>query len=184
MTNELRGKLLYSGKKETWKDTIRGQRNMMVICIFSIIFVLFLIFTLLLGYATVPIPIPLVIFLELFIIFFFVFILLGIGFEIDAIYENGVTNRYTSLKEFLQNKRFHRFEDITKIGYGINNIENEKSEFIVMYEKNSKDPTIPNYTKIEYKNNFYEKLIETLKPKCPNAIWKEVDWMSLPITKK
>lgn len=184
MIDKSRGKLLYHGIIGIWSDTIQKQKYTMIECIFLLLLVIFQMFLLLLEYfSTDPIPKHLIIFIDLFILLIIIFMISRIGFEIDAIYENGITNRHTSLIKYFQNRRFHRFEDITKVGFGTRNVSDKKSEFIVLYENNSKDPTVSNYTKIEYKNEFYSGLVEVLKQKCPNAKWEEIDWKKLPFTK-
>jgi len=106
------------------------------------------------------------------------------GFDIDGVYENGISSCCHTLYAYIKKETFHPYKNITKIGTGTRILKGKKSQFIVIYEYNSKQPTIPNYTEDEYKNDFYQELIKTLKQRCQHAKWEEVDWYSLSSLKK
>jgi hypothetical protein len=175
---ENRGQIIYIGKHgKSYYDSIKGMKRRFYFLIFILLFTISMEILAIMGYFAQP-----VIWILIFFIIFFMVAISGWGLEIDAIYENGITNCITPLHEYLKGKSFHPFENITKIGYGYN--QRRGSKFIVLYECHSLSPTVRNFTEIEYKNDFYQRLIETLKKKCPNAKWKKVVWDELPTWNK
>ncbi len=180
-----RGKLLYRGIQGRWDDTIEAQRFGLLTYVTGCIVGLLLAIFAVIGTGTIM-GSPLLGFLIPFIIFLFCFpfvIAMG-GLEIDGIYENGITNRNDYLFKRLYAKSFHRFENITKIGYGQYTWDNVIKNFIIIYEDNSLSPACGSFNDKDFKNDFYERLVETLKEKCPNAIWKKVDFFSIPRSKR
>lgn len=180
------GKLLYKGVRGTYLDTVRGHVKMFVSAVlnfcFLIVAVLFVTFSL--GWRPYgSMIVPMVMIIGIIVIFSMVIFALG-GFDIDGIYDNGISSCCHTLYAYIKKETFHSYKNITKIGTGTRILKGKKSQFIVIYEHNSKQPTIPNYTEAEYKNDFYQKLIEILKQKCPHAKWEEVDWYSLSSWKK
>ena len=148
--------------------------------IIFIIIVIILIISTLLGYGSFEGQSPFwtIVFL-IIVMLFIIWVTSLLGFEINAIYENGITTSKTKLLERLVGNSFHRYENITKIGYGKLSGK-DQSDFIVIFENHSPVPTVRNYAKIDFKNDFFEQLIITLKQKCPNATWENVNLLIYP----
>ena len=182
---KVRGKLLYTGIQGRWDDTIKQQQFGLITyvtgCIVGLLLALSAIFGSgsILGSSLLGFLIPFCIFL-----FCLPFVIAIGGLEIDAIYENGITDRNDNLFKRLNGKSFHRFEKITKIGYGQYTWNDIVKNFIIIYEDNSSLPTCGSFNDKAFKNDFYEKVVETLKEKCPNAKWKKVDFFSIPRSKR
>lgn len=185
-----RGKLLYLGVMNRWKDTIKGQIKMFIkVCVFICI-AFFVLYIVLLPGAHVGsrqydyILRPMTIAAMLFVFFILFLVISIIGFELDRIYENGITTRNTSMLEKIRGKIFHPYKNIIKIGYGEHQFSDGRSEFIAVYENDTKKPAIPCFLKMYYKNDFYNRLIETLKNNCPNVSWEKVSWSEIPFSRK
>ncbi len=182
----VRGKLKYKGITGEFYDTISGQIKVVIFLIFSI--ALMITFT----YCTIIFKWTLIgssIFgATIWIFFMIIFIILlhaGGGIEINGIYELGISSAMHNLGDCLMKKTFHRYENITKIGYGNHTFTGGlKTSFISIYENNENEPSAPAFHKYRFKNDFYNKLIKTLKQKCPNAKWVKIEYASLPFTKK
>lgn len=180
-----RGKLLYQGIQERWDDTIEEQKKMFFWAVFlSGLCLIFAILTIL-GYVTI-LESSLLSFIVFFAVFLFIFpfVIATGGLEIDGIYGNGITNRNDYLFKRLTGKSFHRFGNITKIGYGQYTWNNVTKNFVLIYENNSISPACGNFNDKKFKNDFYDRMVETLKVKCPNATWEEVDFLSIPKWKR
>ncbi len=170
-----RGKLLYIGIQGRWDDTLKARIKGFLICIFGCLIGLF--------FAIVAFEkslwVEFVFFIIIFL-FFLPFLIATGGLETDAIYENGITNRNDYLFKRLTGKSFHRFENITMIGYGQYTWDNVVKNFVLIFENNSIMPTCGSFNDKEFKNDFYERVVETLKVKCPNAKWQKVDFFKIP----
>jgi hypothetical protein len=93
------------------------------------------------------------------------------GFEIDAIFENGVTNRFTTIYDKVLNRTFQPFESISVIKYGKTDFaDNENMDYIVLIDK-YKGQILRPYVNVDYKNPFFRVLIKHIKIKCPDAKW-------------
>jgi dolichyl-phosphate-mannose--protein O-mannosyl transferase len=178
-----RGTLQYVGKRGLWNDTITGVKlGFLGLLVLILIFLIFAGFAFL-GYAEIS-GIPdshfLAGILSLFPVALFILILfLKIGFEIDAIYEYGVTNRYTSLIRYLKGKSFQSFRRVLKIGYGKIKIHNEELDFLAIFDQDTDSQIISTFVNYKYENNFFNILIETLSKKCSSAKWVETDYEDL-----
>lgn len=180
-----RGQLLYTGiHGKKYYDNLKSAKRRLWSNLFLFLFSMFMAIISLLGHFWIFGSSMYAFVIWLFIVFILLLGLIGWGPEIDGIYENGITNHLTLLSEYLRGKSFHPFNNITKIGYGIRNDLGKTSSFIVIYENNSLHPTVRNFTEAEYKNDFYQVLVKTLREKCPNAVWEKVDWDKLPTWKK
>jgi len=182
-----RGKLLYIGIKGTSTDTKKGKLFGFLESIFIFIIILIVSLGIWSGYLVSLIPLPLIIDYMIpvpcLIIALFILYITG-SLEIDGIYENGLTHRWTTLTETLKGDVFHSYDNITKIGYGIEYKSKNNSPFIIIFENNSKFPTVRSYSKNDYKNDFYHRLLEILKNKCPKVKWEKIDLYNLPYWKR
>lgn len=171
-----RGKLVYYGVMGRDDDTVKGLiKYGVILLIVIIIFAIILILSIkgdgtILGSS----------FLSSVLSFFFlVFSIYGLisygGFEIDGIYEYGLTHRYYSLIDRFKGKTFVRYEKITKIEYGITKSIKGQTQYIRYFTKETENTNVPYFCENIYKNEFYKQLFDTLKIKCPNAVWKRVD---------
>jgi len=115
-------------------------------------------------------------------IFICLWAIYNISFSKDQIYENGVSSFIHTIIDYYKGETFTPFKDITKIewGYGTTRAApNKPFRFLAIYKNNeNKHTTI--FTDKYYINNFFEILIKTLKEKCPNVPWIQVDYNSLP----
>jgi len=174
---QIRGRLLYKGIQGNWRDTIKTQKKQFLECFFIFLISLVIsisIWTNFLVFPRIPQVVGYIAPIPVLILTIFLIEISG-GFEVDGIYENGITNSMTTLTEKIGGKGFHPYSKITKVGYGNEYKRKGNSEFIVVYENNSRLPTVRSYTKTKYKNDFYEKLKTVLKQKCPNVPWTKID---------
>ncbi len=106
-----------------------------------------------------------------------IFNMLG-GLEIDAIYEDGVTNERSTFLDRIFGKSYVRFEDIEIIGYGKELEDDDEVSFVAMMS-NEKRLLMKPLADVGYEDDFFDYLIETLKAKCKDAEWIEVEWKNL-----
>lgn len=173
-----RGKLIYTGIMGKDGDSKQSaKRNFLILLSFTIIFFISIPCTLL-GIITIAGSSGLAFIFNLFVflvLLYFLFFVPGTGLEIDAIYENGISHRYTTLFDRLRNENFHYYEDITNIEYGTTKTIKGKSNYIRFFKYGERNSRMPYFCENMYKNDFYDRLIETLEENCPNAKWKEIN---------
>ncbi len=110
------------------------------------------------------------------------FMLNFFGFEIDAIFENGLTNRSTTLAQFLKGETFQTFAGVEAIGTGTMRTGKAKDmEFLVLFDKIHGQILMP-FVNFDTREVFYKTLTNVLREKSPQARWTRVRWEDL--TKK
>ena len=88
---------------------------------------------------------------------------------IDAVYENGISSTYTP---------FTTFQEINKIGYGVFKTKNYGDvEFIKIFSKYKSWKKTPSIQSVDYENDYFERVKEILKKKCPDVPWVEMEWL-------
>ena len=180
-----RGQLLYKGETGKHYDTIRGKIGVFIANFFSIcLMITFAYLTVRYSWMMAGSSILLLLIWIYFACIFLLLLFACGGIDISGIYENGISSAHHHLIDFLFRKTFHKYEDITKIGYGTLNRYGKNINFLTFYEKNLKKPSITCFREDKYTNDFYKKLISTLKEKVSNIEWVEIDYRSLPFTRK
>ena len=178
MNKEKRGKMLMRGVLETTKDRVSTQVGAIVLGTLAlIVFWLFI----LNNIESRPIYDKILIWIVLILItiVYFVFGLLITGFEIDAIYELGITNRHTALHDKLLGRTFQRFESIAMIKYGKTEWFNlGKVDFIVLIDRD-KGQILRPFLALNYKNNFFRALLRQIREKNPDAKWIPVKYQDI-----
>jgi hypothetical protein len=181
-----RSKLLYMGITGKYDDTLKGQVFRFAGTVALLLVTLIFVWLSLEGYIYFEpfkskIYAALIFSVPAILIITWLFISPLYGLEVDAIYENGITNRHTALSQRIMGKSFQPFESISSIGYGKTIFNGKEIEFVIPFEKKYSRLGIRPYTNIKnkYKNNFYTTLITILKEKCPAAKWIEVKWENL-----
>ena len=179
--SRIRGKLLYQGIQGRYDDTISGTRKVFGTYVFGCLVAILVAIGGLLEIGTIGGS-----YLGACFIGFLLFLLcspfvyaIG-GHEIDGIFENGITNRYSNLLDRVTGKSFHKFDDITMIGYGQYTWRGHIKNFVMIFENNSPYPACGSFNVYVFKNDFYERVVETLKMKCPNVKWQRVDFFKFP----
>jgi len=106
------------------------------------------------------------------ILLFFIF--KAIGFEVDMIYEDGMTSRNTNLNDKIKHRSFVKYGRIKLVGTGTitNNRFFEGKEFLAVFT----DDIVLSYIN-EHINEFYIKISKILKQKCPHVPWVEMQWL-------
>jgi len=102
--------------------------------------------------------------------FYSLLVIATTSFSKDCIYENGITSFNHNLIDYLLNRVFHSYKDITKIEIGKfkSSTSFHPVEFMVIHEKGRKATTL--YSSW-YRNDYWEILKQVLKEKCPQASW-------------
>ena len=175
-----RGRILCEGRINQWTDTVSGQWKMffkfvslivililMLIGIFSGVLVLTINLNGYLNYLDV-IPIVGSIFLLLY------FLIYAIGFETDAIYENGITSICTNLIDKIKHESFIEYVRIKLVGYGTIGSHKffEGKEFLAVFSDNIVLTYINRYV-----NDFFDEMINILRKKCPHVPWVKMEWL-------
>lgn len=168
-------KLLHIGLRGVREDTIKGRKKyIMEAMILLFIAIFFLIAVVVMGGTIAGSEIcALLLFLSIVLL-----LIWGLnrilGGEIDGIYENGLTHRYTTFIDRLKGENFHYYHDIVKIRYGVTKSAKGITNY-VRFLKKGKFRYSPYFCENLYINDYYNNLIEILKVKCPNAKWKRLD---------
>lgn len=168
---ENRGNLLFQGKKGSSADTIEGQKKIfnfyfLMSCLFTVLFVLALTGSNLFAKLAL---------FGILLLFCWVMIFIAAGFEIDGIFEKGITFMSSNLFEKRKGHSFHRYEDITHIYYGIIKTANGESRYLRIVGKNLSDRKRDGDYICEnlFLNDYFIRLQKTLEEKCCKAEWIE-----------
>ncbi|MFQ6061535.1 MAG: hypothetical protein ACE5KV_09660 [Thermoplasmata archaeon] len=170
-----RGSLLFEGKTgHALDDSRRAQRNAFLACIFFLVFLGLLVVLWAVGFLHPVVPAYWVLFFVgiSVLIASFLGYALSFGFEIDAIYEEGITNRAATLLDRLRNQFFARFAEIKTIEYGTLATQEGNVDFLRVF--GSKGSLLKPFYNRKYRNDFYGVLVQTLKEKCSDCEWLEV----------
>ena len=176
-----RGKVIYKGiMGNKYTDSIKSQKyGLLEVSILMVIVILMIIGTIL-GIGSFEGFSPTCTILYLLMISLFLLLIISIlGFETNVIYEKGVTSSKTKLFDKLSGRDFHPYRNITKIGYGTTPWS-DSSEFITFFENDSPAPTVRNFAKNDFKNDFFDQLVKALRQNCPNATWEKVNLLVYP----
>jgi hypothetical protein len=106
-----------------------------------------------------------------------IFNLLG-GLDIDAIFEDGVTNERSTVLDRILGKSYVRFEDVEIIAYGKEVEDDDEISFVALMST-EKRLLIKPFADVRYEDDFFDFLIGTLRTKCESADWMEVRWKDL-----
>lgn len=109
-----------------------------------------------------------------------VFLILNLqsGLEMDCIYENGITNRRSTLVDIILRRSFAPFQEIKVIRHGREPFEGKDVAFVgLMTEDGSL--LLPPFVDSGYKNDFFDFLVTQLKKRRPDAEWLEISWQDL-----
>lgn len=98
---------------------------------------------------------------------------LSLGFEVDAIYGNGIANRATTLIDKIRGRDFAPFGDIKTVRQGI--IETKEGEVEFLGVVGDRGPLLQRFYNREYINDFYSNLVREIRTKCPDCVWEEVE---------
>lgn len=177
-----RGRLLHEAITGKWYiDSVRGQIEIFLGGLVILVIGIFLIFQAVILVPSDKISWMLAIIGALFCVPFGIVAMYVQSFSKDQIYEKGISSLTHSFKDFLKRNTFHRYEDILKIGEGVHkSAEGKQLRFLLIYTNNGQKPATALLDRL-YKNDFFDKLIEVLKEKCPNAQWVEGDWKFVPL---
>ncbi|MCK4456347.1 MAG: hypothetical protein KAW39_01255 [Thermoplasmata archaeon] len=98
---------------------------------------------------------------------------LSLGFEVDAIYGNGITNRDTTLIDRIRGRTFTSFADIKTIRL----ITTERIDGVLesLEIVGDRGPLLRRFHNREYINDFYSNLVREIRTKCPDCVWEEVE---------
>ncbi len=170
-----RGKLLHIGLKGVREDTIKGRKKYIIEAIILLVIAVFFLIAVVVMGGTIAGSEICAFLLFLFIVSLLIWGLNRIlGGEIDGIYENGLTHRYTTFVDKLKGENFHYYHEIVKIQYGVTKSVKGITNYI-RFLKKGKLRYSPYFCENLYENDFYDSLFEILKMKCPNAKWERVD---------
>jgi hypothetical protein len=100
------------------------------------------------------------------------------GLEVDCIYENGITNRRSTLLDRILGRSFVPFKEIKVIGHGKEPLKGKMVTFIVLKTEDGSN-LLPPFVDYGYTTNFFDVLAKQLRKRCPNAEWQEVSWQDL-----
>ena len=171
-----KGELLHIGITNLGKEAndLSLQKRLLVIDIIVLLILLFWI-----VYLLFIIPRILLVLLISIITFFVLLHIYMIPLSIHGIYLNGISSAQHFFPDYLKNKTFQRYQDISKIGYGTSKREGNDFQFLVVYTDNLKLPSAV-FNGFWITDDFLDKLENTLKKRCPNAQWEEMKWESIP----
>jgi hypothetical protein len=107
----------------------------------------------------------------------FVLVAISFGMEVDGIYEKGLSSGQTNLIEHLKGLGFVPFDTITSVRIDRRNTPRGATEIIRVYSGESEKPS-GRFVEMWYKNDFWIRLKQILRTRCPNAKWIVGDWLS------
>jgi len=169
------GKLLHMGLKGVREDTIKGRKKYIIEAIILLVIAIFFLIAVVVMGGTIAGSEICAILMFLSITLFLIWGLIRLlGGEIDGIYESGLTHRYMTFVDRLRGENFYYYDEITKIQYGVTKSVKGNTNY-VRFLKKGKSRYSPYFCENLYKNDYYERLVEILKMKCPNAEWGRVD---------
>lgn len=103
------------------------------------------------------------------------------GFEIDAIWENGISSYSSMLKDRIKGRTFLPYKNIGKVYYGTYKTPDEEtkiSHYYMIVAKGEDKPNWsiwPHFEKEFYEDDFFKRLTRAIKKNAPQAKWIEVD---------
>ena len=100
------------------------------------------------------------------------------GLEMDCIYENGITNRRSTLLDRILRRSFAPFQEIKVIGHGRELFEGKYVAFVGLKAEDG-SLLLPPFVDSGYTNHFFDLLVTQLKKRCPDAEWLEISWQDL-----
>ena len=98
---------------------------------------------------------------------------LSLGFEVDAIYGNGITNRATTLIDKIRGRDFAPFGDIKTVRQGIMKTKEGEVEFLEVV--GDRGPLLQRFYNREYVNDFFGILVREIQAKCSDNVWEDVE---------
>lgn len=115
------------------------------------------------------------------LVFFWVFVLLSIailgyhantvGLEVDGIYEKGVSNVRATLVESRRGEGFVPYESITSIKLESRDTTEGVVDVLTIYSSEPPAPAMRPFSNYGYRNDFWNRLIQTLQTHCQGAKW-------------
>jgi hypothetical protein len=188
-TDSYKGRLLYEAvTNEHILNSIERQKQffkhyvvILIGCIVLIVGITYALFTMDLDSGDIA-GIMILYLIMIPILYISIWGITNISFSKDQIYENGISSFTHTLRDYLNDNIFHRYEEITKIGwgYGVTRAErNKQFRFVAIYVNNEYRHTTV-FDDDKNINDFFDILINTLKKKCPNVPWIQMDWKALP----
>lgn len=171
----VRGNLEYVGVMGKNEDTIKGQIKNVIILTFLLFIDLFALILSIMGKGMIlGTPTLAIIVWSILLLILVILLNKATGFEIDGIYERGLSHRYTTLVDRIIGNNFCYYQDVAVVHQGITTTPKGKSEYI-RYFRSKKSRVNPYFCKNLYKNKFYDKLAVTLKERCLHAKWEKID---------
>lgn len=95
---------------------------------------------------------------------------MSVNISIDGIYTEGISSCLITYLDVLLKRGYHEYSEINTVFYGDFLERNFYSPYIQVSRLSaSETPTMKAFYKMKFENDFYEKLEEILRERCPEA---------------
>ena len=95
----------------------------------------------------------------------------ALGREVDGIYEKGISSGRTTLVESRRGQGFVPYESITSITLENRDTPEGVLKVLTICSGEPEAPALRPFADYGYKNDFWNRLKQTLQVHCPNARW-------------